>query len=180
MPVNYVGQMSADVMQLEIKKLNYGESSVTLNSADVNNPYFKIIKAANEAGDVFILDGVGNIVMSNGGMTIGRPDYLPAGRGLTIAAGGLRLTGGVTINSKGLVVTGEVHVRNGGATVASGGLLVEGGMTVLSGLRVAGGFTSAHALYIPTAVSRELWSMIRHPPMILRVLSEKFNWPLCL
>lgn len=155
MPVNYIGQMSADVMQLEIKKLNYGESSVILSNADVNNVYFRIIKAANEAGDVFILDGLGNIVMSNGGMTIGRPDYLPAGRGLTIAAGGLRLTGGVTINSKGLVVTGEVNVRNGGATVASGGLIVEGGMTVLSGLRVAGGFTSAHALYIPTAVSRE-------------------------
>lgn len=166
MPVNYIGMMSADVMELEIKNLNYGDSSVILSNADVNNAYFRVIKASNEAGDVFILDGLGNIVMSNGGMTIGRPDYLPAGRGLTIAAGGLRLTGGMTINSQGLVVTGAVNVRNGGATVASGGLLVEGGMTVLSGLRVAGGFTSAHALFIPTAVSREQW--FHHPSCTTR------------
>lgn len=164
MPVNYLGKMSADVMQLEIKNLKYGDSYVTLHSADVNNAYFRVIKAVNEAGDVFILDGLGNIVMSKGGLTIGRPEYMPAGRGLTIAAGGLRLTGGVTIHSKGLVATGAVHVRNGGATVASGGLLVEGGMTVRSGLQVAGGFTSAHALYIPTAVSRAQWSIHHHPP----------------
>jgi len=152
--VKFIGTLSTDVMQLEMKNLEYGNSLLTLSNADVNNAYFKVINATNEAGDIFYLDGLGNVVMSYGGMTIGRADYLPAGRGLTIAAGGLRLTGGMTVHSMGLVVTGAVHVRNGGATIASGGLLVEGGVTVRSGLQVVGGFTSAHALYIPAAVSQ--------------------------
>ena len=122
--------VNADILSVQTTTTAFTGNVLKLSTTGIGNTGFDMIKVSDERRTIFSLDGYGNLDMFYGALTLWGGDGLG---GMTIAHGGLTVTGGLTIFKQGLQVSGGITISSGGLRIPLDGIQVTGGMSVNSG-----------------------------------------------
>ena len=100
----------SDVLQIQVHSNSFSSDMVKLSTVDVATNAFTFLRLNDNYRNIFVIDGAGNILINYGTFNIHRG-------GLTIASGGLKVSGGLTVNQHGIRSVGGMTVNSNGVRI---------------------------------------------------------------
>lgn len=100
----------SDVLQIQVHSQSFTSDLVKLSSVDAATNAFTFLRLNDNYRNLFVIDGAGNILVNYGTFKIHRG-------GLTIANGGLKVSGGLTVTQHGIRSVGGMTVNNNGVKI---------------------------------------------------------------
>ena len=100
----------SDVLQIQVHSKTFSSDMIKLSSVDAATDAFTFLRLNDNYRNIFVIDGAGNILVNYGMVNIHRG-------GLTVANGGMKVSGGLTINQHGVRAVGGITVNNNGLKI---------------------------------------------------------------